>query len=323
MSDDTRERSAANALPVLFTLLLALVAAGGWAMYYVQTGATGDNLRRAQRAERLLKVREADNGRYRRELDAARTHQAELERKLAAAQSNAALVPTAKALVGQLQQSLAATQSTQEQLQEKLSQVLTERDKLSAALEAQEAKAAQAAAAAKGPPPDPALKQAVAALRQALGPQIAAGRVAVEERDDGGVLVRIGDGNLFRAGSSALQPAGSAILAKVAELLKRFPRRWTVVAGHTDNLPLSTAMKRVFGSNWGLSSARANAIVRYLQYGQGVNPKRLVTAGYGKYQPLADNTSAAGRAKNRRVEISLLPDDSAQPDAALARPTKP
>lgn len=74
-----------------------------------------------------------------------------------------------------------------------------------------------------------------------------------------------------------------------------------VVVGHTDSVPISSAR---FPSNWELSSARAGSVVRYLQ-ANGVDGRRLRAVGYADTQPLADNASAEGRARNRRVELVL------------------
>ncbi|WP_163026882.1 OmpA family protein, partial [Pseudomonas viridiflava] len=97
--------------------------------------------------------------------------------------------------------------------------------------------------------------------------------------------------------------------------------------GFTDDQPISTAQ---FPTNWELSSARSASIVRMLAI-DGVNPARLASVGYGEFQPIAPNTSATGRAKNRRVVLVISRNldvrrsltstgtANAQPDAALKR----
>ncbi len=77
------------------------------------------------------------------------------------------------------------------------------------------------------------------------------------------------------------------------------------VEGHTDSVPISTAR---YSSNWELSGARALRVVRYL-ITRGVAPDRISAAAYGPYRPIADNGTAEGRARNRRIEIVLVPED--------------
>jgi len=79
------------------------------------------------------------------------------------------------------------------------------------------------------------------------------------------------------------------------------------VSGHTDRLPISEKLAPQFPSNWELSTARAINVVRFLSEKANVPPQRLVASGYGEYHPIANNKTAAGRAKNRRIEILLTP----------------
>ena len=109
---------------------------------------------------------------------------------------------------------------------------------------------------------------------------------------------------LFPSGSAVLQPGGEKQLASVAqrlvEISSRIPKNinWVLqVDGHTDSTPISNA---IFPSNWELSTARAIAVVKFLNK-EGIPNERLVAAGYGQYQPL----SAIDRARNRRIELKL------------------
>lgn len=123
---------------------------------------------------------------------------------------------------------------------------------------------------------------------------------SVQER---GIRVSFDSRVLFAPGSAALQPQGRKFLDTVAERLKKYTQSTIQVEGHTDNLPIATV---VFPSNWELSAARASSIVRYLIGKHQYNPSTLVAAGYGDTQPLATNSTAEGRSKNRRVDIVLL-----------------
>jgi chemotaxis protein MotB len=85
--------------------------------------------------------------------------------------------------------------------------------------------------------------------------------------------------------------------------LKTVSARLFQVSGHTDNLPIKNTE---FASNWELSTARAVVVVKFLAE-KGVNPAVLSAAGYGEFDPVASNGDAPIRSKNRRIEISLVP----------------
>ncbi|WP_313087997.1 flagellar motor protein MotD [Pseudomonas sp.] len=108
--------------------------------------------------------------------------------------------------------------------------------------------------------------------------------------------------------SSLLFPSGDALpndhafdlLEKVARILAPFDNP-VHVEGFTDNLPIATDK---FPTNWELSAARAGSVVRMLA-ADGVAPSRLAAVGYGEFQPIADNATAEGRARNRRVVLVI------------------
>lgn len=116
----------------------------------------------------------------------------------------------------------------------------------------------------------------------------------------GEVVVRMGDEMLFGPGSSVLKPQAVRVLRGIVRSIKGSTERlW--VEGHTDNEPINTAE---FSSNWDLSTARAVTVVRLLER-EGIEPEQLAAVGHSQYQPLVDNTTPAGRAKNRRVELYI------------------
>ncbi len=120
--------------------------------------------------------------------------------------------------------------------------------------------------------------------------------------DRRGLVVRVlTDQLLFASGHATLQPAGFPLLNEVAQLLNVDKSHPITVEGHTDNVPISSSQ---YPSNWELSTDRATTVVRYL-ITKGVNRERLGAVGYADLHPLASNATAAGRAKNRRVEIVL------------------
>ena len=119
---------------------------------------------------------------------------------------------------------------------------------------------------------------------------------------NGGARISFEDELLFDFGKAHINSNGFFLLDKMATLLQKLPG--TVrVEGHTDNVPIHTQR---YPSNWDLSTARAVNVLKYLIDVGRINPHRLSAVGYGESRPMAGNDSAAGRAKNRRVEIVLV-----------------
>jgi len=83
-------------------------------------------------------------------------------------------------------------------------------------------------------------------------------------------------------------------------------------------VPIRPEARNRFASNWELSTARALAAVHFLTEKAGVHPRRVGAVGYGEYRPLADNATAEGRARNRRIAITILPDELAGADTVSA-----
>ena len=133
----------------------------------------------------------------------------------------------------------------------------------------------------------------------------------------GKLTVNILDRVLFDSGEAVLKPDGEAVLQKIATLLAAHPTLKIHVVGHTDNVP----MRGRFASNWELSTARALAAVHFLTEKASLDPHRVGAVGYGEYRPIADNSTPDGRAKNRRIAITILPDELAGADNVTA--TKP
>ncbi len=141
-----------------------------------------------------------------------------------------------------------------------------------------------------------------------------AGKLQVELRDNR-MIVRLGDQILFDPGKTELKKEGQDALRQVTTVLKDIPNRNFQVAGHTDNIPIKSAK---FRSNWDLSTARAVEVVNFM-IGSGMEPKRLSAAGYSDQSPVAANDTQENKAKNRRIEITLVPnlDDLPPIDDAL------
>ena len=120
----------------------------------------------------------------------------------------------------------------------------------------------------------------------------------------GGVLhVEMQDALMYKSGSSMLSDSGKKALEPLAAVLKDYPNLQVIVEGNAD----SVKFKKGGMDNWTLSTERANGVVRVLR-DNGVDPSKLVAAGKGRYNPVADNSTVEGRAKNRRTDIILNPD---------------
>jgi len=123
-------------------------------------------------------------------------------------------------------------------------------------------------------------------------------KAVVEQR---GLDVKVlTDDLLFASGSAALDPAASPLLTEIAHLLNLNATHPIDVEGNTDDVPISGT----YPSNWELSAARASTVVRFL-IAQGVSGSRLTATGNAEQRPSATNSTAAGRAQNRKVEIVL------------------
>lgn len=134
----------------------------------------------------------------------------------------------------------------------------------------------------------------------------------------GKLTVNILDRIMYDSGEAVLKPDGQAVLQKIATILTGHPELKIHVIGHTDNVPIRPGAHSRFASNWELSAARALAAVHFLTEQAGVDPHRVGAVGYGEYRPIADNSTAEGRAKNRRIAITILPDELAVADTVPA-----
>ena len=124
------------------------------------------------------------------------------------------------------------------------------------------------------------------------------------EMKNGKVYVSLSDKLLFKSGDANVEAKGKEALKKLAEVLNKNSDVSIAIEGHTDNVPIKTA---VFKDNWDLSVARATNVVRLLSAEYGMQPQRLTASGKGEFFPVADNATSEGKAKNRRTEIVLSP----------------
>jgi type VI secretion system protein ImpK len=150
------------------------------------------------------------------------------------------------------------------------------------------------------PPPPPPPPAPAPRLAQFLKPEIDAGQVEVRDLADRSVVVIRGDG-FFDAGSADVAGRVRPLLQRIAEALNKVPGQ-VLVTGHTDNQPIRSLR---YPSNWHLSQDRAASVMQLLG-SDGVAPARLRAEGRADSEPVQDNTTPGGRARNRRVEITLF-----------------
>ena len=112
---------------------------------------------------------------------------------------------------------------------------------------------------------------------------------------------------LFKLGQTSISVNGRQTLEKIGTILKRNTTDKIVVMGHSDNLPIAKEYQARYPTNWELSSARAAAVVRYFQHTIGIDPRQMEAVGHSFYKPVADHDTPENRAKNRRVEIFIMP----------------
>ena len=143
-------------------------------------------------------------------------------------------------------------------------------------------------------------------IETSLKDQISAQEIEVVEVDEK-LRVIFMDKILFNSGSVDINSGGKELLMIMAGSLKDAKDHDIVVEGHTDNVPLSSALRQRFPSNWELSTARAAAVARFFQQEVGIRPERLSVRGYSFYRPIAPNKTEEGRRQNRRIEIILGP----------------
>jgi chemotaxis protein MotB len=145
------------------------------------------------------------------------------------------------------------------------------------------------------------LKEAQRGLVRALRPEIEKGDITVDLNSER-LMINLASSYLFGSGQAELKPAGVDALKQVGAVLKDFPEYKVAVDGHTDNRPIQGALKKKFPTNKELSESRAvNAAKALTEGGLGA----ATTHGYADAKPVEPNTTDAGRAKNRRVEVRV------------------
>ena len=137
------------------------------------------------------------------------------------------------------------------------------------------------------------------ALQQALAEEQRRNRVSIVRQQDNSIRLDIPSEVSFDFDSAAIKPAFGPTLTKVANILQQYPNTTVTIVGYTDNVGSEAY-------NLNLSRQRAQSVANFLSQ-QGIAPQRLSTEGQGEQNPRADNSTEAGRALNRRVEIFIRP----------------
>ena len=219
------------------------------------------------------------------ELNQSQQRAGNLERELAASQ---ALVASLQAGAGDKDKLAADLAAARHQIVD-LERQLADRDKELAGLRGE-----LSAEMAK-------LKEAQRGLIKALRPQIEKGDITIDLNNER-LLINLASSYLFGSGQDELKSGGADALKQVGVVLKDFPEYKVAVDGHTDNVPIQGALKKKFPTNKELSESRAaNAAKALTEGGLGA----ATTHGYADTKPAEPNTTASGRAKNRRVEVRV------------------
>ncbi|MDD5628603.1 MAG: OmpA family protein [Elusimicrobia bacterium] len=150
------------------------------------------------------------------------------------------------------------------------------------------------------------VKQNYDNLTSGLQSEIKAGQVTITQLK-GKLTVNMVDRILFDSGQADVRADGKKVLQKVGSILAGVADKDIRIEGHTDNKPIVGDLKDKYATNWELSTARATAVLRYLQDTAKVDGSHMVAAGYGEFRPVSPNDTAENRALNRRIEIVLVP----------------
>lgn len=144
-------------------------------------------------------------------------------------------------------------------------------------------------------------------LKKVLGDSIARHEIVMQQNSDG-LVISLQDFGFFNSGEAQLLPGAREELRRTAKVLMQHQLNLRV-EGHSDDQPIHNA---TFHSNWELSTGRALTVLLLLVNDSGFDPKKISLAGYGPYRPIASNATPEGRQKNRRIDLVILPDGSAE-----------
>ncbi len=232
-----------------------------------------------------LKGNVGDRDRLSSELAQAKQRITELERQLDAKDHELAAVKNAAGDRDKIVADLAAARQRASDLESELARRDQEMASLKGALDQQKSSLAEA-------------KDDLSKLLQA---EVAKGNVTMKQLGDQ-LTLGLATTLLFDSGEATLKPGGADVLHRIGGVLKQYPDRSIHVAGHTDNVPVKGRLAKTYPTNLELSQARADSARQALTEG-GMAPDKIEAKGHADSRPIASNSSAEGRQKNRRVEI--------------------
>jgi len=232
-----------------------------------------------------LKGNAGDRDRLSSELAQAKQRIADLERQLEARDQELAGLKGAAGDRERLIADLAAAKQRASDLDNELTRRDQEMASLKGALDQQKTSLAEA-------------KDDLSKLLQA---EVAKGNVTMKQLGDQ-LTLGLATTLLFDSGEATLKPGGADVLHRIGGVLKQYPDRFIHVAGHTDNVPIKGRLAKKFPTNVELSQARAESARQALTEG-GMAADRIEAKGHADSRPIASNSTAEGRQKNRRVEI--------------------
>ena len=190
-----------------------------------------------------------------------------------------------------LQEDRDAIAARYEALESRLDEVSTEKSELQSEVDRQQAKLAE-------------MEGTYDELVGKLEKELASGQVEIQQLREG-IRVNLAQEILFPVGSAELDEQGREVLMRVSSTLVDVGHR-VEVEGHTDDRPIGGSLARTYPTNWELAGARAARVVRLFEEA-GIAGERLSAVSYGPEAPVASNEEEAGRARNRRIEVKLLP----------------
>lgn len=260
-------------------------------------------------SNRLKNQFETESSRLREELESATAERDQLASQYAAAKSNlenlqksydALEANSSKSLaenskknrellseLDEKQLALATEQTRLEKLQQDLAERSQRVDELESMIAAKDAK--------------------MRALKDAISKALVdfEGKGLTVEQRNGKVYISLENKLLFDSGSWTVGANGRKAVQQLGSVLADNSEIAVLIEGHTDNVPYNGS--GTINNNWDLSTKRATAIVEILSQNSAINPQNLTAAGRGEYAPVAPNTTAEGKAKNRRIEVILTP----------------
>ncbi|MGD2116881.1 MAG: OmpA family protein [Chromatiales bacterium] len=285
---------------LVFTLFAALFAVY-W--YYDESDQQQQQLEQIENSSRQLAIKLRNSQRQQKlaewELEQTRQKLADIQSRKDSSRTDELKF---KAQLEQLQQELQQLRQQNTQLQQQLRQADT--------AQAQAAKPATSIHAGPAPASSKLTAEQQRQIEQ-LRHSLTEAQARITDLKNRFTVIELNNEILFKNGEALLKPAGQKLLKQVAELLKNYPHNKIAIQGHSDDQPLRGELKEQYHSNWNLSAARAASAIHYLQHIENIEPERMILVAYSAYNPIVENRDADSRARNRRIEIMLMPEDFA------------